>query len=157
MDTRIQDNCPLSCPTAETPAIPAAHAPVRGRWPATDRRLAWLLLAAWIINLFDLGLTMFAWRQNLMVELNPLAARVLPHGTTAIVAYKLGLLIIGTATLWYCRRHWATEPAVWIYVILCIALSFWWHKLVNDLHLSWAELGPPARQQPLPPDITIDS
>ena len=137
----------------QLPAVPAAVAPARTRRPAGDRRLAYLLLVAWIINLFDLCLTVLAWRQHLMVELNPLAAKVLPHGTAAIIIYKIGLLVIGTTALWYCRRHWATEPAVWAYVILCIGLSFWWHSLVNEMHLSWAEFNPPAHLQPLPPEI----
>jgi hypothetical protein len=109
------------------------------------RRLLWLLLTVWVMNLFDLILTLTAWQQNFMVELNPLAAKILPHGTAAIVIYKLSLLGLGTAVLWHCRNHWATEPVVWAYVILCLGLSLWWHKLMKDLNYSWAEYHPPAR------------
>ena len=142
-------------PSEQRLALVGAAIPARR--PARDRRLLWLLLAAWIINLFDLFLTVFAWRQNLMVELNPLAAKVLPHGTAAIVIYKLSLLAIGTACLWYCRRHWATEPAVWAYVILCIGLSFWWHRMVNEMHMSWAEYGTPVHVQPVIPETPDQS
>jgi hypothetical protein len=152
MDAQTQSTCPAKWPATDPPAAAVAIAPVRVRWPAAHRRLAWLLVAAWIVNLFDLGLTMLAWRQNLMVELNPLAAQVLPHGPAAIVAYKLVLLLVGTASLWYCRRHWATEPAVWAYVLLCIGLSFWWRSVVNEMHVCWAELHGPNRGRFVAPE-----
>lgn len=150
MEAQTPESCPPKWPAAGLPAAAAVAASPRLRWPAGYRRLAWLLVAAWIINLFDLSLTILAWRENMMVELNPLAAKVLPHGPAAIVAYKLGLLLIGTLALWYCRSHWATEPAVWMYVLLCIGLSFWWHRVVNEMHMTWAELHSPARTQQIP-------
>jgi hypothetical protein len=91
-----------------------------------------------------------------MVELNPLAAKILPHGTLAIVAFKIGLVFLGTASLWYCRRHWAAEPAIWAYVIICFALSLWWHRLINEMHVSWAEFSAPVSTQPLIPENSDD-
>ncbi len=151
MELPTQRKGPAGWRTVPKPATPATALPVDARRRARGRRLFWLLLAVWIINLFDLGLTLLAYQQNLMVELNPLAAKVLPHGTAALVAYKLGLLGLGTVALWYCRHHWVTEPAVWGYVVVCVCLSFWWHKLMIDIHHSWADIASPARALAEPP------
>ncbi|MEP0842758.1 MAG: hypothetical protein HRF43_08605, partial [Phycisphaerae bacterium] len=136
MDARRQSPGPV-------PACPSAQMPRRGwyvcgpRLRARSRRLFYLLLGAWIINLFDLCLTLLAEQQNMLVEMNPLAARVIPHGPLAVVVYKFAMLSIGTGVLWYCRRHWVTEPAVWMYVFLCIGLSFWWRRVLAEAEPVW--------------------
>ena len=87
----------------------------------------YLLLAAWIVNLFDLGFTLLAQEQGLLVELNPVAARVIPHGAVAAAAYKLALLSFGTMILWLCRDLAIAERSAWVYAIVCVALAFQWH------------------------------
>ena len=127
------DGLPAAEPLGVQTSASTRIAPLRWR----ERRLFYLLLSAWVINAFDLALTLLAYQQNLLVELNPLAARVLPHGTAAVVIYKCTMLFIGTGVLWYCRRHWATEPAVWAYLVLCVGLSFWWHRLLHEAEPIW--------------------
>lgn len=149
MNAPSQADCRVggwSASTTPRPGQPAPLSPERLR--ARERRMIWLLMMAWIINLFDLGLTLFAWQQNFLTELNPIAARVLPHGTAATVAYKCGLLIVGTSVLWFCRRHPVTEPTVWGYVILCVGLSLWWHKVVHEAQPAWVEANTAARLIP---------
>lgn len=136
MDRRLQSegSVPAGLPAA---AVASMALLPPARLHARARRLFYLLLGAWIINLFDLGLTLVAEQQNLLVEMNPFAARVLPHGPVAVIVYKFVMLTIGTAALWYCRSHWATEPAVWVYVGLCVGLSFWWRHVLKEAEPVW--------------------
>ena len=104
---------------------------------AGDCRLLWLLLGMWVIHLFDLGFTLLAREQGLLVELNPLAARLLPYGDGGITAYKLFLLVIGTYILWSQRRLPTTEKIAWAYAIVCVGLSLWWHLLYSEAEPTW--------------------
>jgi hypothetical protein len=137
----VQPDCPLTVlPVAGSLSGSAVGLPLAGNsLRARERRLFWLLLAAWIINLFDLGLTLLAAEQRILVELNPVAAQVLLHGPLAVAVYKFALMVFGTAFLWHCRRHAWTEPLVWCYVLLCVALSFRWNTLYREAQPSWVQ------------------
>ena len=97
-----------------------------------ERRLFWLLIGVWIIHLFDLGFTLLAYEQRVLIEMNPLAARVLPLGSTALVVYKLTLLVFGTGILWWFRRDPFAERCAWAYAIVCVALCLCWHRIYHD-------------------------
>ena len=109
------------------------------REQARDRRLLWLLIGVWIVNLFDLCFTLLAVEQRILVELNPVAARLLAYGPGVLTLYKFSLLSVGTAILWRCRRHRLSETAAWVVAILCVALALIWYKLYLDAQPQWVE------------------
>lgn len=116
---------PRVCDPPSLLAVPLREARVR--------RLFWLLMAAWIINLFDLGFTLLAHEMQVLVELNPIAARIIPLGTVPTVIYKLTLLSAGTFLLWRHRHCRLAEHGAWAYAAVCVGLSFWWHQLYIDV------------------------
>ena len=107
-----------------------------------QRRVFWLLTAAWLINVFDLFFTQIAYSQSMLVEMNPVAAMVLPYGLLATAVYKFALLIVGTGILWWYRRHSLVEAAAWAYAIVCVFLCFWWHHYNEHIIPLWADMAP---------------
>ena len=118
--------------------------------PLTDRerRLFWLLFASWIVNVVDLALSAVAMEHQVLVEMNPLAAMIVPHGVAAIAVYKFTLLIIGTTIFWACRTQPITERCAWAYAAVCVALSLWWHHVYATLGPMWITLTQAAAELP---------
>lgn len=114
------------------------------------RRLFWLLVGIWIINLFDLGFTLLLYEQRVLIEMNPLAARILPLGAGALAAYKLTLLTFGTGMLWQCRRCGFAEWCAWAYALICVGLSLRWHQIYLDAQPGWVMANTVADLLPVP-------
>jgi hypothetical protein len=95
--------------------------------PAARSRRIWLLLAAvWLMNTFDLGFTLHAHNHGLLVEQNPVALAVLPHGPAALVLFKVALVGFSTAVLAYNRRELLVECAVWAAAAAYVGVSLRW-------------------------------
>lgn len=105
---------PDSLPT-ETPAV----------YSRPQRVLA-VLSAVWMLNAYDLWMTLEAAGHGLLVELNPVAAMILPGGTTAIILYKLSLVTLGSTLLVACRRHRASEYGAWTTLVVYGLLTSHW-------------------------------
>lgn len=111
---------------------PSSNGISSGQFNVRSKRLFWLLVMAWLLNLMDLAYTLLAHEHDLLHELNPLAATILPYGPLALIAYKVGFLLLGTVILWICREHWLTESCLWGYTAVCMALAFWWQRVVAE-------------------------
>ncbi len=83
--------------------------------------------AIWIINLLDLGYTLLESLHRGFVEMNPLAAGLIAESPTALVAYKLVLLLISSTILLTYSRHRVAELGCWflLAVYLCVAVCWW--------------------------------
>lgn len=132
----------LYAPSAETIALPASTPP--GRSALVAGRTAWmsrlrahrvllLLIGLWIINAFDLVLTGIAQSNGLLVESNPIAARVLPFGYLAIVVYKTVLVAVGSAALLSIRRRPIAEVTAAVMLAVYSLVAFQW-KLCFDVY-----------------------
>jgi hypothetical protein len=110
--------------SAKPAALPAENPPVSGR----PRRVLAVLLAVWMLNAYDLWMTLEADRHGLLVELNPVAATILPGGTTAIILYKLSLVTLGSTLLVACRRHRASEYGAWTTLLVYGLLTTHWFE-----------------------------
>jgi hypothetical protein len=132
----------LYAPSAETIALPASTP--SGRSVRVAGRAAWmtrlrahrvllLLIGLWIINAFDLVLTVIAQANGLLVEINPIAARVLPFGYLAIVVYKTALVAIGSAALLSIRRRPIAEVTAAVMLAVYSLVAFQW-KLCFELY-----------------------
>lgn len=122
----------LAPPDSGVVQIPSSAPTISAQLNLRSKRLFWLLVMAWLLNLMDLGYTLLAHQHDLLHELNPLAATILPYGPLALIAYKVGFLLLGTVILWICREHWLTEGCLWAYTAVCMALAFWWQRVVAE-------------------------
>ena len=89
------------------------------------RRVVLLLLCLWMLNVFDLILTILANRVGQFEELNPLARRLL-DSPAALAAYKFALLTFTSAVFLIFRRHWLTEVGCWCLAAVYAVLAVVW-------------------------------
>lgn len=85
-----------------------------------------LVLAIGIMNVFDLLLTIQAHGQGVLVETNPIAQSILPHGLGALVAFKILLVGFGSCVLLWYRRRLLAECMAWIVGAINVVVSFNW-------------------------------
>lgn len=108
-----------------------------------SRRVICLLFCVWVINGFDLVLTVLAQRTGMLHEENPIARAVLAHGEGAVFAFKV-LLVVGASTvLLRCRRHRCSELAVLFVALAYSVVAVQW-KLCYDMYeltLTHAQMG----------------
>jgi hypothetical protein len=109
----------------------------RGRSGSRDRRFFWLLIGVWVVNCFDLELTLLAAQQRMLWELNPVVGQLVPFGPKALTLYKFGLLAVGTALLWRFRWHPAAMKALWVVAIACVVVSVVWYQLYFGVETAW--------------------
>ncbi len=85
----------------------------RFRWLTRPRRVGLTLAAVWVLSLFDLGFTLLESDRGHFVEMNPIAAKLLDGPAAAVIAYKVGLVGVGTIILVALRRHSVAELGCW--------------------------------------------
>lgn len=98
------------------------------RWftNARSHRVICLLLGVWLLNAFDLALTVIAHGQGLLVEQNPIARQMLDNGIVSIILYKIGLVCIGTYPLLKFRKHRIAEMGTMIAIVAYAMLAVHW-------------------------------
>ena len=62
-------------------------------------RVLCIVVGIWILNAFDLTLTILAHNLGVLDEENPLAHRFLLDGTLSIMLFKIGLVLVGSYPL----------------------------------------------------------
>lgn len=117
----------------EEPSLLHRHLASRLR----SRRVFWLLLGAWIINLFDLGFTLLAHEQGILTEMNPVAVHLLLIGPLSVVVFKVGTMLFGSAIVWRFREMLFVERCVWMYALVCAGLSYWWYQFYLQADSTW--------------------
>lgn len=85
------------------------------------------LAAVWVLSLFDLGFTLLESNRGHFVEMNPIAAKLLDEPVAAIVAYKVGLVGVGTIILLALRRHFIAELGCWFLFAANIYVAVRWY------------------------------
>lgn len=113
-------------PATDVTAAPARDWRAPFRWLNRSRRVLLTLSAVWIVSIFDLGYTLSEWGSADFTELNPVAAQLLGGPQHAIVAFKFGLLSLGTLILLALRRHLVAELACWFLFTAKIYLAVRW-------------------------------
>ena len=124
-----------------------------------------LLVGLWLLNAFDLMLTVTAQQLSGFNEGNPLGRLMLNH-PYAVFAFKIGAVAFASAVLIVFRHHRLVELACWgicaVYVVLALIwMSFLWRY--HESHpprtpRSWTlpvKLERPPREQhrPVPGDV----
>jgi hypothetical protein len=105
-----------------------------------DTHFAWLLIGVWVVNCFDLQLTLLAAQQRMLWELNPVVGHLLPFGPKALTCYKFALLAMGSLILWRYRSYRIAAAALWVVAISCVVLSLVWYQLYFGPETAWGGL-----------------
>ncbi len=119
---------PLRSAASDSGANSLARRIVHWFTSARSHRVLCVVAGLLLINIFDLILTLSAHRQGLLEESNPIAARILPHGPAALMAYKLTLVAIGGGILIRCRKHRICEVASVTVMLVYVLLAFQWKE-----------------------------
>jgi hypothetical protein len=93
---------------------------------ARSHRVICLVLGLWLLNGFDLAFTVLSHQQGLLHEENPLARHMLSNGTTSIVLFKIGLVLIGSYPLLRFRVARITEMASLLVLAAYVVLAVRW-------------------------------
>jgi hypothetical protein len=111
-----------------TPRLQSAASAVatRDRGLRRAHRILLVLAGIWVLNLFDLGYTLHQSQARHFTEMNPVAARLLNQPPLVLCAYKLSLLITGTAILVWLRRHAVAELACWLLLSCYFYVAIRW-------------------------------
>ena len=89
------------------------------------RRVVWLLVLLWMLNIFDLTYTILAYRIGDFEEMNPIASQMLQQ-SWMLIAFKLTGISLGTLILLMLRRHRLAELVSWLICLVYTALAFSW-------------------------------
>ncbi len=113
---------------------------------ARSHRVLCLIAGIWLLNGFDLALTIMAHQQGLLSELNPLARRLLVDGPVWITLYKVGLVLIGTYPLIRFRTSRIAEMGALCVLLVYALLAVHWntcyelYTLAHTNNVNWAEV-----------------
>lgn len=83
-------------------------------------------MGIWLLNGFDLVFTLLSHRHGLLQEQNPIARLILGNGTSSIVLFKIGLVLIGSYPLLRFRRLRLAELAAYLVLAAYVLLAIRW-------------------------------
>lgn len=113
---------------------------------ARGRRVIVLLLGLWIINAFDLALTLLAMRDGVLYEENPVARALLAHGPHALAVFKVLTVAAASSVLLYYRRHrcceWATALVATAYTLVALQwkLCYEMYDITLTANVQWSDV-----------------
>lgn len=100
---------------------------IAGFLASRSHRVLCLIAVVWVLNGFDLALTLLAHRQHLLYEVNPLAQYLLKHGEASLALFKFGLLSVGTYALAKYRRERIAELGCLMVMGVYAMVALHWH------------------------------
>lgn len=115
------------------------------------QRIILLLIGIWIMQYFDLNLTLIAQQHGMLGEQNPIARQALRFGVLGVTVYKFSLMTAASIVLYWYRRLAISEYLLWGVFFSFVALSLHWQICVAIFDSCW-----PAWmycQAHLPPDM----
>ena len=129
-DTAGMSSC-FSTGSAGVPARPETAADWWSRcvaWfvKARAHRVVCLVLGIWLINAFDLMLTILSHEQGVLVEQNPFARHMLEQGVWSLILYKTGMVCIGSYPLLKFRTARIAECGALVILLSYAALAVRW-------------------------------
>jgi hypothetical protein len=93
---------------------------------ARARRVIVLLLGVWILNAFDLGLTVQAQADGVLHEGNPIARALLSWGAGALLAFKATIVLGTSLVLFRYRRRLCAELATAFALVVYALVAVQW-------------------------------
>ena len=117
------------------------HRPKRdSRWTDIDQEgdgvamLKWNVALLFLLNGFDLALTLLAQQAGGFLELNPLGDK-LASNPAYLAAFKISVLLISCLILLSLRKYRGAQAASWWLCFVCAILTFRW-LTYNSMFLS---------------------
>ena len=111
-------------------------------WPeaspeaARSRRVLVLLAAIVALSIADLDFTLTYSTQIGMVEINPIARRIMSMGSVwMLVLWKALTVGLAVGLLYHARLRWTAEAASWAGVAVLIWLTARWMTYNNEVHV----------------------
>lgn len=97
-------------------------------WVAESRshRVICLLVGIWVLNGFDLALTLLASQQGMLHEENPVAREFIRLGPLSVCLYKLGMVLVGSYPLLRYRSARITELGTLVVLVAYATLAMHW-------------------------------
>lgn len=97
-------------------------------WVADSRahRVVCIVTGIWILNAFDLTLTILAHDLGVLHEENPLALGFLDGGTASIMLFKIGLVLLGSYPLLRFRTTRISELGSLVVMVVYAFLAIRW-------------------------------
>jgi hypothetical protein len=112
--------------------------PARRTLHANSLRTASLLLLLALLNAVDLAYTLFAHNIGWLTEMNPLAESFLSQNLLpSLIAFKVLMVVAGSAMLWRLRRCAWAPAACWIVVTAYVSLAVLWYLWVREVTWSY--------------------
>ncbi len=107
-------------------------------WATRSRghRVICMMSGLWLINVFDLVLTLLAYEQGLLDEQNPIARHLLPMGVPVVVTFKVGLVLTGSIIFIRYRHHRLSELTAALMLIIYACVAVRWHLCYELYNLS---------------------
>jgi len=90
------------------------------------RRICLLVAAIWIMNAFDLFMTLHAHGHGLLAETNPIARYLLVQGPLALIMFKILFAGFGGCVLLCNRHHVLAEYMAWLAVAVNLSVAVCW-------------------------------
>ncbi len=123
----------VSLPSTEGVA-PARVNPLRQRLDrlaaclveSRSHRVICLVAGIWLLNAFDLALTLLAHQQGMLQEQNPLADGLLQRGAWWVALYKIGLVGLGSLPFLRFRTARIAELGALVVLIAYATLAMHW-------------------------------
>ena len=129
-DRGYMECAPASAGPLMPPVQPGSNGPLRSAiaWMTASRshRVICVLMGLWLINLFDLVLTVLAHGQGVLDESNPIARVILPLGPIALATFKVILVGGASAVLLYSRRQLLAEVTAIFTFLVYIGVAVQW-------------------------------
>lgn len=101
---------------------------------ARSHRVLCLLSGLWLINGFDVVLTVLAHRQGMLHESNPIAAQLLPLGAFALLVYKVILVTFASTVLIIYRSRLIAEIAATGTLLIYTLVALQW-RLCYEMYV----------------------
>lgn len=101
---------------------------------ARSHRVVCLLGGLWLINGFDVALTVIAQSQGVLEEANPIARRILLLNPIAILLYKVVLVSFASAVLMKYRSRLMSEVAAGGMLFIYTLVAIQW-RLCYELYM----------------------
>lgn len=90
------------------------------------RRICLLVTAIWIMNAFDLSMTLYAHGHGLLTETNPITRYLLVLGPFALITFKILLAGFGGCVLLWNRHHALAEYMTWLAAAVNLSVAVRW-------------------------------
>ncbi len=105
---------------------------------ARSHRVICLLIGLWVINAFDVTLTILAHHQGMLEESNPIARRLLLHSPYVITLYKVGLVTFASVVLLKQRTRLVAEIAAGGMLLIYTIVAIQWRLCYELYALTYA-------------------